>query len=103
MAGTAIEPRIRAPPPQPLYLHRHGEGLLVLRGHWLGGGGDHDLADLTAAPPHPRGEAADRGHGEAHTITQATLDTGGVNLACILILIENISLSFLMYNEKQIH
>ena len=66
MAGTAIEPRIRAPPPQSLHLHRHGAGLLVPRGLWLGGGGDHDLADLlTAAPPHPRGEAADRGHGEA--------------------------------------
>ena len=41
--------------------------------------------------------------GFCNTIPQATLDTGGVNLACILILIENIILSFLMYNEKQIH
>ena len=35
VAGTAIEPRIRAPPPQPLHLHRHGAGLLVPRGDTL--------------------------------------------------------------------
>ena len=49
VAGTAIEPRIRAPPPQSLHLHRHGASLLVPRGHWLGGVGDHDLADLLTA------------------------------------------------------
>ena len=41
--------------------------------------------------------------GFCNTITHATLDTGGVTLACIHILIENVSLSFLMYNKKQVH